>query len=211
MDGTRKKNDEADVDDRLKARVAKVTAYEKYKAQLHEFFEGKRELPEQLKDMLSTRPGAEEHGFAPKEGEEDPGAAEAAAEVKRRRSKKNGEVVDKAAPGTRRRVANGTDRKADLIAALRKSASPRESEAAIDAIKLEGMSLPLDLDLLSKALSHKDETVIAEALRGLSSLVSGPQTRGATLLKGRLQNVALVASSTEVRELCLALQSQLSG
>jgi hypothetical protein len=194
-----------DPEERFRARVAKVTAYEKYKAQLNEVFDGRRELPQQLKEMLSTRPGAEEFGFVPDTGETD--AGDDATKKKRRRNKKK--VGPE--PGVRRRVAGGQAESANLVDALRKASSPRETAVAIDTMRDDGMSLPLDVELLSKALSHHDEDVIAEALRGLTTLIEGPQTKGASLLKGRLANVALMASSSEVRGLCSDLQVALSG
>lgn len=209
MDGTKtngaRKDDDASLDS-LRARVAKVTAYEKYKEQLNELFDGKRELPQQLRDLLATRPGAAEHGFV--EDEDKPAQKNGADDKKKRRSKKD------AAPerdSGRRRVSAAADRKNELVAALRRATSPRDAETAIDALRADGFSIPLELELLSKALSHKDEEVIAEALRGLDTVVEGPQTKGANLLKGRLKNVALLASSSEVRELCATLQTRLAA
>jgi hypothetical protein len=202
MDGTKKKDaDDASLDS-LRARVAKVTAYEKYKEQLNELFDGKRELPQQLRDILATRPGAAEHGF--EEADDKPAAK--TDDKKKGRGKKDANPVDSG----RRRVSTSVDRRNELIAGLRRAVSPREAETAIDALRGEGFSIPLELELLSKALSHKDEAVIEEALRGLVTVVEGPQTKGANLLKGRLKNVALLASSSEVRELCATLQTKLA-
>jgi hypothetical protein len=203
MDGTKKKDSDDASLDSLRARVAKVTAYEKYKEQLNELFDGKRELPQQLRDILATRPGAAEHGF---EEADDKPAARANDDKKKGKGKKDASPVDSG----RRRVSTSVDRRNELIAGLRRAVSPREAETAIDALRGEGFSIPLELELLSKALSHKDESVIAEALRGLETVVEGAQTKGANLLKGRLKNVALLASSSEVRELCASLQAKLA-
>lgn len=211
-DGTATQTQDS-LEERVKARVAKHSAYEKYKSQLHEFFDGKRDLPQHMRDMLATRPGAEEHGFASEDGEAEVDAATRddvdGAGKKRKRKKKKG-PPEKAPPGTRRRVVSVSETHRNHIDALRESKSPREAEQAIDALRSAGFPLPLEVDLLSKALGHKDEAVVVEALRGLTKLVDGPEMRGASLLKGRLQGVALVASTSEVRDLCSELQATLS-
>jgi len=203
-DGSSSQN--VDPDERIKAKAQHATAYERYKAQLNEFFDGKRELPDHLKDLLATRPGAEEHGFAPSEVATDDD------EKKKKAKKKNGKVASEAAPsGTRRRVASSNGNHGALLDALKKASSPREVESAVNALRGAGYDLPPDIDLMSKALGHSDEEVIAEALRGLKGLGLSPQVKGANLLKSRLKNVALIASSSEVRELCGELQTALSG
>lgn len=195
------------LEDKLRSRAAKATAYEKYKAQLNEYFDGKRALPQQLKDMLATRPGAEEHGFVQEEADAELEPDDGGGKKKKR---KKG-PPEKAAPGTRRRIGGSSDARLQHIAALRASTSPREAELAIDGMRAAGFSLPLEMDLLSKALGHKDQDVVAEALRGLVQIVTAsPETKGASLLKGRVANAALLASSSEVRQLCSELQAALS-
>src|SRR5437773_240334 len=67
------------------------TAYERYKQELHAFFNGGKPLPEHLKDMLATRPGAGEHGMAAAEGEDAAAAAPAQAQNGQNgQAKKNG-------------------------------------------------------------------------------------------------------------------------
>lgn len=197
------------LEEKIRARTAKNSAYQKYKDQLHEFFDGKRELPEQMREMLATRPGAEEHGI---EAEELPEPAAPKKKSKKKQGTKQSSSRASDANGkTRRRIAGRSDARAQHIAALREANSPREAEAAIDAMRAEGFGLPLEVDLLSKALGHKDEAIIGEALRGLSQIGLTPETPGAKLLKGRLANVALVASSSDARSLCSELQAELSG
>src|SRR4051794_32002392 len=59
------------------------TAYERYKQELHAFFNGEKPLPDKLKDMLATRPGAAEHGMKDADAEGVPDSA-AATEMKRK-------------------------------------------------------------------------------------------------------------------------------
>lgn len=202
------------LEEKIKARTAKNSAYQKYKDQLHEFFDGKRELPEQMREMLATRPGAEEHGIVEAEGDVD--AKPAKKKKKKSDGDGKGEVASEPARvdangKPRRRIAGRSDARALHIAALRESNSPREAEVAIDGMRAEGFSIPLEVDLLSKALGHKDEAVLTEALRGLTQIGLTPETPGAKLLKGRIANVALVASSSEARDLCTELQAALNG
>lgn len=178
------------------------SSYEKYKQELHAFFDGKRELPENLKEMLSTRPGAQDHGFTP--SEEEPPVVEKP--KKKRRSKKN-KAAQK--PEGRRRITARTDRKNTLVAVLKKASSPSAIEQAINQLTEAGYTIPHEEDLLSKALSHPSDDVLCQALTSLLELSEEETLKGDSLLKTRLQNVRLVTSSREVERLCEALQEQL--
>ncbi len=204
-------------EERLRARVKQNTAYEKYKASLHEFFDGGKPLPDSLRAMLATRPGADAHlGVSDEErAEAEAAAAEANKEgAKKSKKKKSAPVQKERGEETRRarRLAptGGEDYKG-LIGAIRRATSPREVEGAIDALKTAGYALPPnDGELLSKALGHKDEAVICEALRGLLDIAAAGLITSPRLLRTRIENVALLASSSECRELCGELKSKLS-
>jgi hypothetical protein len=189
-----------EMDDRLRARVAKSSAYEKYKEQLHAFFDGDKPLPENLRQMLETRPGAEEHIEVEAEA---PARAESA-------PKKAPRGPASEAPGKRRRrrVQSSGDNLGSLLDAVRKAKSPREVEAAVDALRGAGHALPEDGEILSKALGHSDEAIIAEALEGLLK-VEDDDLPNPRLLRTRIENVALLASSSEVRDLCGELKTRL--
>ena len=180
------------------------SSYEKYKQELHAFFDGKRELPENLKEMLSTRPGAQDHGFTP--SEEGPPTPQKKS-TKKRKSKKN-----KAAPKPegRRRITARTDRKNTMIAALKKASSPSTIVEAIDQLLEARYTIPLDEDILSKALSHPSDDVLCQALKSLLELSEEETLKGGALMKTRLQNIRLVTSSREVERLCESLQETLS-
>ncbi len=208
--------------DDLEAMVAKgakkSSAYEKYKQQLHSFFDGDTPLPENLKEMLSTRPGAEDHGLADEEGE-----APKAKSAPKRAPKKAADAKEKGArsKGARSSQSDGTKRRRlvsgpgsdyqEHVDAMRRAQSPREVIAAIDALKGSKHPLPDDVELLSKALSHSDDAILEEALRGMIAAEIGPEAKSAGLLKTRLKNVALVTGSSEVRSLCSDVENALSG
>jgi hypothetical protein len=180
------------------------SAYEKYKQSLHAFFNGDKPLPDHLRDLLATRPGASEHldGVEEVEAKAQP-VAPAPKKGKPARAARGPE------DRKRRMVATSSDDYASLVEAIRRATSPREVESAIDALLEKGHALPMDGEVLSKALGHSSETVLAMALRGLSSVVDSGSLKSVQLLKTRVNNVALLASSSDVRELCGELRSKL--
>lgn len=213
-DGTSSR-DQDPHEERLRARVTKNSAYDKYKASLHEFFDGGKPLPDNLRALLATRPGADTHlGVTEEERAEAEAEAKAAAEpAPTTKTKKKKGPVQKDRGDEPRRTrhiapAGGDDYKG-LVEAIRKASSPREVEGAIDALKTAGYVLPVDGELLSKALGHKDEAIICEALRGLLEVAAAGGIKSPRLLRTRIDNVALLASSSECRELCSDLKARL--
>jgi hypothetical protein len=209
-DGTRAEPDESRPGGRVGG--AGGTNYERYKQQLHAFFNGDKPLPDHLKTMLATRPGASAHGFAADEDSEaaepSPPASPSPSPGKKGRGReRQAEPVDE---GSRRRVIAGAAEDVQLADAIRKASSPREVTLAIDALLARGYPLPMDADVLGKALGHADDAVLEKALTGLVALIGeGASPGNATLLKTRLKNVALLSSSSSVRDLCATLQARL--
>jgi hypothetical protein len=203
-DGTRvdsSANNNANNNDVPRPRAAN-TAYERYKQELAAFFNGQKPLPEHMRDLLSTRPGAAEHGFS-SDGTDDGAAPSVERENDKDADKKE---TDKRAP---RRVVNGpTDDVLALQEAIRRANSPREVDAAVKALRDKGASLPKDAEILSKALGSGDEDVLTEALRGLLE-IEMKDIKSPTLLKTRVKNVSLLSSSAELRELCGDMQKRL--
>lgn len=184
------------------------TAYERYKQELHAFFNGEKPLPGHLKDMLATRPGAAEHGLADEVAEQQ---AEAEAEVAARTKalkKQNGKAQAKDEKKSRRVINGPSEEVLALVEQIRKASSPREVEQAVDALRAKGAALPRDAEVLSKALGHGNEDVLAEALRGLIE-IDRAQIKSAALLKTRVKNVLLLASTSELKELGQQLLTRL--
>ncbi len=205
MDGTRAEPDASRPGGRVQGGGSN-TSYERYKQQLHAFFNGDKPLPDHLKTMLATRPGASDHGFAEAEVEGEAPAAEATPKAKKARGRARPEGDE----GPRRRVVAASGEDIVLADAIRKASSPREVQGAVDALLGRGYPLPLDADVLGKALGHGDDAVLEKVLTALQSLVAEGGFKGnATLLKTRLKNVALLSSSTTVRELCAAVGGRL--
>lgn len=177
------------------------TAYERYKQELQSFFNGQRPLPDHLKDLLATRPGAAEHGLATEE-------AEAAPPVSAQHGAKDKKAPARAEERKRRVAAGPNDEVAELVAQLGRATSPRDVENVVNQLRARGVPLPRDPEILSKALGHGDEGVIAEALRGLIE-VDLPRIKSPGLLKTRIKNVLLLASTSEVRELGQQLLARL--
>jgi hypothetical protein len=172
------------------------TAYERYKQELHAFFNGEKPLPEHLKDMLATRPGAADHGVEPST---PPSLVDAQAAVK----------PTSAPERTPRRVINGpTDDVLAIVEQIRKASSPREVETAVDALRAKGAALPKDAEVLSKALGHGNEDVLAEALKSLVE-IDRAHIKSPALLKTRVKNVLLLASTADVKELGTRLLARL--
>jgi hypothetical protein len=180
-----------------------ASSYERYKQQLHAFFNGDKPLPDHLRDMLATRPGATDHGFDEAEVDAATATADAAKPAPKKAPKKGRAAPRADDDGARRRVVAASADDLILIEGIRKATSPREVQAAVDALLARGLPLPKDAEVLGKALSHADDAVLEQALAGLKELIlEGGYKGNATLLKTRLKNVALLSSSSTVRELC---------
>lgn len=197
-DGTRP---EARDDDVTRPRPAN-TAYERYKQELAGFFSGQKPLPDSMRDLLATRPGAAEHGLTVEETTDAPHKNGGKA------GSKSGDV-DKTADKKVRRVINGPGEDVlALVDAVRRASSPREVDNAVKALRQRGAALPKDAEILSKALGSGDEDILTEAMQGLLA-VEMKDIKSPTLLKTRVKNVSLLASSAELKDLCAAMQKRL--
>lgn len=194
-------------DDELPRPRPANTAYERYKQELAAFFSGDRPLPENMRDLLATRPGAAEHGFVAPDGAEAPGEDEAQKKPKRVPAEAQG--PERGADKKPRRVINGPGEDVlALVEAIRRASSPREVEAAVKALRDKGAPLPKDAEILSKALGCGDEDVLTEAMSALLD-VEMKDIKSPTLLKTRVKNVSLLASASELKELCAQMLKRL--
>ena len=106
-------------------------------------------------------------------------------------------------------MVNGpSDEVLAIVEQIRRANSPREVETAVDALRAKGAALPKDAEVLSKALGHGNEDVLAEALKGLVE-IDRAQIKSAALLKTRVKNVLLLASTADVKELGSKLLARL--
>lgn len=180
----------------IKKRSAQTSAYQKYKESLHAFFDGEKPLPKKVQEMLDTR----DDDDAPKK-EVSKKSATGAQKKRKNRNPKSDRLMatSDSATGYHQLVEN-----------IRKAKSPREVENAIDALQTQKFTLPLEEDVLSKALSHSKERVMKEALEGLLKLSASDDLKGGVLLKTRIDNVALLVSSGEMRALCEGVKEKIS-
>jgi len=157
-------------------------AYEKYKANLNAFFDGKRKLPEHLKQLMPEEESAQEKPQAQKQSNRP----------LRRRS---------AAPLFSYEI---------FLEAIKRSVTPDEVTRTIDALLESGHQIPRDEDILSKAFIHRDESVVLKMLEKLSELLESKPSRNPRLLKTRLENLVLISSGSDIRDGVSQLLSKLS-
>ena len=193
-----------DPNDRMRQRVRQNTAYEKYKSSLNAYFDGNQPLPEQITNILHTRPGAEDLL-----DEEIEVAAHEDAPKKKKNTKNKLRAPKDSDRRERRILSRSPDSYRSLLNELEAANSPREIAIAVDAMRSAGHELPDDLKILSKVLGHSDEDVIADALQGLLRVLEEGPIQSPRLLITRVDNVALLASSSEVRALCAKLKAKL--
>ena len=143
-------------------------AYEKYKANLHALFDGKKRIEDfsapQLKVAVKT---------------------------------------------TRRTSGTPVFSYEIFLEAIKRSVTPDEVTRTINALIDAGHQIPMDEDILSKALIHRDETVVLTMLSKLSELLDKHSAKNPRLLRTRLENLVLICSASDVRALVTQLQTKL--
>lgn len=167
------------------------TAYEKYKADLHAMFEGKKPLPEHMQDMLGTAKAP----VVPAGADAVFGRAKA--------SKPSGKPERR----TRRRVASGKETYASLLDSVRAANSAGDVTQAVDKLLAGGHQLPDDDEILSKALSHQDDAVLDRVVAQLEGLGPSFAFRSPRLLRTRLESAALMTGDDQLRTRCEALRA----
>lgn len=201
------------------------SAYEQYKASLQAYFNGEKPLPDKIKNLLAEKNSIEaedalENASTTTEQDSAKDTAKDSAKDKdtANQTKEVGSILSS---NGKTRLRKAEDRKNPedsgkidpskiYFDSIRKATTPRLAEQAIDEMRKKGFSLPLDAEILSKALNHSDEVVVAEALENLKKLLSQGGLRVSTqLLKSRVDQAALLASSSEVRSLCADVRKML--
>lgn len=111
-----------------------------------------------------------------------------------------------------RRISSAPAKPYDIfIEAIKRSTTPDEITRTIDALAEAGHELPEDEDILSKALSHRNDDTVWQILSKLQGLLSSKPSKSPKLLKTRLENTALLTSSSQIRELCQSLRSNITN
>lgn len=159
------------------------SAYDKYKQSLHEIFDGKKPMPNKMKDMLETRHPA----VAPDDASSKPEPQDPPKKV-------------------RRRVAPQGPTLGDLIQQAKTAKTSADLRTALSTIKEKGFELPADdEEILVKALDHDDDEIVMQALNQLETFLDNETSKNPTLLKTRLQSAQMVASNGKIRRKTTAL------
>jgi hypothetical protein len=177
-----------------------TSTVERYKAHLHAIFDGKKPLPDHIRGLQA---GALEDGTHAADSD----AADKCNDVPALSPKAS---ISGTPSKTMRRIQQNKGVCYDtLLAGIKQAVSPDEVTNATDAFLAAGFAWPLDEDTLSKVLGHRSEKVLVEALTQLRKYLESSAPKNPRLLKSRIDNVALLANSSELRELCATLRTAL--
>jgi hypothetical protein len=175
-----------------KVNQSKNTSYEKYKASLHAFFDGKAPLPGHIRSLATDAVS------------ESATTKTALVSISKSEAKK---TEKEPAERSLRRLSTPRAPSYDVfIEAIKRSTTPDEITRTINALFEADHQLPADEDILSKGLSHRDEEVVLHILQELKQLLTSQPAKSPRLLKTRLENAALLTSSTQIKALCKSLR-----
>ena len=96
-----------------------------------------------------------------------------------------------------------------FMEAIKRSATPDEVTRTINALLEAGHQIPQDEDILSKALIHRDESMVVSMLHKLQDLLEKQVSKSPRLLKTRLENLLLISPTPEIKKLVAELQTKL--
>lgn len=97
-----------------------------------------------------------------------------------------------------------------FLEAIKRSTTPDEVTRTVNALLEAGHQIPMDEEILSKALLHKDESVVMQMLASLKELLEKQPPRHVRLLKTRLENLLLIGSGSEIKQQVLFLLDSLT-
>lgn len=156
-------------------------AYEKYKANLNALFDGKTKLPEHLRQLMPGEPVVPAVDPTPPSN-----------------------------PKSSRRLSGTPVFGYDIfMEAIKRSATPDEVTRTINALLESGHQIPQDEEILSKALIHRDESMVILMLKKLQELLHKQGSKSPRLLKTRLENLLLISPTPEIKSLVQDLQAKL--
>ncbi|MDA0712830.1 MAG: hypothetical protein O2897_02455 [bacterium] len=166
---------------RINNSSSKTSSYEKYKAELHAMFDGKVPMPDRFRVPVDSDETISDSDV------------KSAAVLKSR---------------ALRKISTPCTKGYDLsIEAIKRSSTPDEITRTIDGLIEVGFALPDDEDILSKGLSHRDEEVVMQILLKLEILLTNNSAKSPRLLRSRIENAALMVSSSKVQKLCQTLKN----
>ena len=96
-----------------------------------------------------------------------------------------------------------------FMEAIKRSATPDEVTRTINALLEAGHQIHQDEDILSKALIHRDESMVVSMLHKLQDLLEKQVSKSPRLLKTRLENLLLISPTPEIKKLVAELQTKL--
>lgn len=97
-----------------------------------------------------------------------------------------------------------------FMEAIKRSATPDEVTRTINALLESGHQIPQDEEILSKALIHRDESMVVSMLHKLQELLDKQGPKSPRLLKTRLENLLLISPTPEIKILVRDLQTKLA-
>ncbi|MEI6806088.1 MAG: hypothetical protein WCK49_06230 [Myxococcaceae bacterium] len=96
-----------------------------------------------------------------------------------------------------------------FMEAIKRSATPDEVTRTINALLESGHQIPQDEEILSKALIHRDESMVILMLQKLQELIEKQGPKSPRLLKTRLENLLLISPTPEIKTHVRDLQTRL--
>jgi hypothetical protein len=97
-----------------------------------------------------------------------------------------------------------------FMEAIKRSATPDEVTRTINALLESGHQIPQDEEILSKALIHRDESMVVSMLQKLKELLDKQGPKSPRLLKTRLENLLLISPTPDIKVLVKDLQTKLA-
>lgn len=159
--------------------------YERYKRSLHAIFDGKAPLPDHLR--------------IDQKDESDDGCLDNSNQDTRQMPSKN----TNSRLRSRRLQSAGMSLCQEHMSKIASAITPSEINLALDSFFSSGFELPKEEEVLSKALVHRDDSVVQKALISLTDILKKVPSKSPRLLKSRVQNASLMAHTKKTHALCL--------
>ncbi len=116
--------------------------------------------------------------------------------------------VMKKAPKEKGRQKKGPPRRQELLRQIREAASTSALTDLLDEFLLS-WELPEDIEILTQALDHPDESVQKDALEKISTYLDGKIPKRPNLLRSRVRTLAMHSDDEDVAVLAKAVNRKL--